>query len=94
MPPTEMHECKGCGHELAKPWPFCLVCKSALRKQGLCCWCGEKPADGKSQYCREHRAIAADHGKDKHAYGWTGHSHRSQEAKEKTYETKHGTGHG
>ncbi len=90
------HKCVGCDRMIPSHIERCLFCKDALRKVGICVWCGEKPIEsGHTRYCGECKESAkkvAIASRNKLCYS-PHHGNRPQDARENTYETKHGTGH-
>ena len=94
---SDMHKCVDCDRMIPVHINRSLFCKDALRKRGMCVWCAERPAgEGTTKYCDVCKPLAAKAARESSSrlrYSPHG-NYRPQEAKENTYETKHGTGHG
>jgi hypothetical protein len=99
-----MMGCKKCGCQYEAPIPHCTTCTRDLSKAGLCVSCGEKPSEhgpdptgrlkSKCIKCKHEwtaRRIAKD-AEVKTEYGPP--KYRGPDHRERTHETKHGSGHG
>jgi len=92
-----MHKCAGCDRQIPEHVKFCMFCGRDLNKRGLCAMCGTKSRKPRakngqqSKYCELCQAIAIDLA-NKRSYSRSD-NYRPPEARENTYETKHGTEH-
>jgi predicted amidophosphoribosyltransferase len=87
----------GCGRTFLSNRRYCTQCRKALLAQGLCAHCGVRPRQSKRHYyCQECDAILAAEAEAKMGDlevlpDPPQAKYRGQDAREKTYETKHGT---
>ena len=91
----ELHKCQGCERQIPAHIRYCLFCKSRLNKLDLCAWCADKPraprtGSKQSKYCEECRAKAAEVRLRKQSQPSYQPKHRGRDARENTWETKHG----
>ena len=81
-----------CGRIVPKHIRCCVYCKSDRKKRGVCVWCGDRNAVGKSTYfeiCKViamHEAIERESGRPEYPVAKV----RGWDARENTRETKYG----
>ena len=94
------HECVDCGRRIKGEFPRCMFCINALRKAGVCAWCGEKPVKprarngAQSKYCPECQEMRINVQMKKKVRSDQRNQYRGKDHRELTHETKHGTGNG